>query len=875
MKQMQDVTDKRYIFGGNTGMTAEGVAQRRKIADAMMSRKGAPKNVGEGMDAASRAIMGALLARHAEKQGAANAAASQAAANAQMMGTEGFGSEFDEFFGGGGGGAGGYGGVNYGGVEYGGAGPVQGGAAVDEYMRQNRPGGQPALGFGEVPASDVPPSFMMPNGQPMAVAPTGSDTVTGSMGDDMLMADDPQATNALTFGALMPEGGAMPQPAQSPAAGPAAGAGGNSNPGNVYAGTRVPHSDMFARYEIQAGLPAGYLGTTAFIESRFNPNANNPESSAGGPFQFINSTARQYGLRNKYDWGQATDAATRLASDNASVLRRALGRNPTGAELYLAHQQGSAGAAKLLASPNARAVDIVGRDAVRLNGGNANMTAQQFANLWLKKYDREAARLGLGGGAPAAPRQIDLGGFNAGAAGAVGFAGSPGQDTIMGQQGSDVLSGGEDAGGLSFGTLATAPQAAPQPQQPGMPQQLGMSQPQPMQGMPELPDYYRPARSTQQIFAQLQDWRRRGIILSPEQKQIVTQELEKAQRWEDPIQRAQLRRQHAEAIGWQPQAPQADPSRFMLTDDQERQFGLDPRGVYSWKPDGTFNVLQAPPEAQEPADRPMKQDANGRWRYTDGSKELVFPDVDEASNGGDMTESERRIFMFNSMQQQTGPAINMLEEYGFNPSNIQDKLARGVLGGNYFATPEGQMYDAAAGAWAESALRLATGAAATPEEYARIRDMYFASAGDDPATIAFKRQMRASYEAVLTATLRGDINADVPKPLIFAVEAYIAQQQGGQPPGQPAPPAQPQSAPQPPTPPATTPPSPPPPASAPAQAAPPNQSEQFMVPTPDQVRSMTPVQRARMVAAIGLENVPDEILDVLEEIAKGEQNGNP
>ncbi|WP_292024387.1 hypothetical protein [Maritimibacter sp. UBA3975] len=143
--------------------------------------------------------------------------------------------------------------------------------------------------------------------------------------------------------------------------------------------------------------------------------------------------------------------------------------------------------------------------------------------------------------------------------------------------------------------------------------------------------------------------------------------------------------------------------------------------------------------------------------------------------GNDMTESERRIFMFNNIQKQTGPAINTIEDRGFNPANIQDKLADGVLAGNFFKSTEGQMYNAAAGAWAESALRLATGAAATPEEYTRIRNMYFAAPGDSPETIAVKRAMRGSYQQVLQATLAGDIRQDIPNPLVFAVNQFYQQ----------------------------------------------------------------------------------------------------
>lgn len=167
---------------------------------------------------------------------------------------------------------------------------------------------------------------------------------------------------------------------------------------------------MFGAYETQYGLPSGFLSRTAQIESAFNPMARNPNSSAGGLFQFIDSTAQQYGLEDRFDPAQATDAAARLARDNAAMLRRTLGREPTAAELYLAHQQGGGGASKLLANPNARAVDVVGVDAVRLNGGDENMTAGQFASKWLDKFDMIEGGAGsdrLAGGLSILPNRPD------------------------------------------------------------------------------------------------------------------------------------------------------------------------------------------------------------------------------------------------------------------------------------------------------------------------------------------------------------------------------------------------------------------------------------------------------------------------------------
>ncbi|MBB5074405.1 hypothetical protein HNQ69_001547 [Bartonella callosciuri] len=137
-----------------------------------------------------------------------------------------------------------------------------------------------------------------------------------------------------------------------------------------------------ARY----GLPESYLYRVAQIESGGNPNARNPRSSAGGLYQFIDSTAKQYGLQDRFDPMQAADAMGRLTRDNRNHLSRLLGRAPSEAELYLAHQQGAGGAARLLQNPHANAAQIVGRNAVGLNGGNTGMRASDFVNRVLQMY---------------------------------------------------------------------------------------------------------------------------------------------------------------------------------------------------------------------------------------------------------------------------------------------------------------------------------------------------------------------------------------------------------------------------------------------------------------------------------------------------------
>lgn len=140
----------------------------------------------------------------------------------------------------------------------------------------------------------------------------------------------------------------------------------------------------------------GFMERMAQIESSGDPGASNP-SGAAGLYQFMPKTAAAYGLADPYDPDASAQAAARLTLDNAASLKRALGRDPTQGELYLAHQQGAGGASKLLANPDAPAADLVGAKAVTGNGGNSGMTARDFAGLWLSKFDGGRAMTMPGG----------------------------------------------------------------------------------------------------------------------------------------------------------------------------------------------------------------------------------------------------------------------------------------------------------------------------------------------------------------------------------------------------------------------------------------------------------------------------------------------
>jgi soluble lytic murein transglycosylase-like protein len=85
------------------------------------------------------------------------------------------------------------------------------------------------------------------------------------------------------------------------------------------------YSDYMAQKEQEAGLQPGLLHALMMQESGGNPNAvgekiTNPKSPhygerAAGAFQFMPSTARQYGITNPFDMKQSIDGATAYLKD--------------------------------------------------------------------------------------------------------------------------------------------------------------------------------------------------------------------------------------------------------------------------------------------------------------------------------------------------------------------------------------------------------------------------------------------------------------------------------------------------------------------------------------------------------------------------------
>jgi hypothetical protein len=140
-------------------------------------------------------------------------------------------------------------------------------------------------------------------------------------------------------------------------------------------------------------------------ESGGNPTAQNPNSSAGGLGQFIDSTwldmlkqhrpdiqgsdADLIALKSNPDLSRQMTAA--YAADNGKILASA-GLPVTPGNTYLAHFAGPQGAVSVLsADPSAPAATVLGPAAVKANPFLANMTAGDVAAWANRKMGGQAA----------------------------------------------------------------------------------------------------------------------------------------------------------------------------------------------------------------------------------------------------------------------------------------------------------------------------------------------------------------------------------------------------------------------------------------------------------------------------------------------------
>lgn len=158
------------------------------------------------------------------------------------------------------------------------------------------------------------------------------------------------------------------------------------------------------------GIPLNIMIGSGRIESGLRPHVKT--GSYKGLYQLSESEFRKYGGGNIYDPRDNANAFARLTLVNMARFRAAMGRNPSGAELYLMHQQGTAGAAAHMSNPDAPAwVNMLSTGEGRRKGsrwakkaiwGNVppaqkrkfgsveNIRSADFVNLWKAKYQEKS-----------------------------------------------------------------------------------------------------------------------------------------------------------------------------------------------------------------------------------------------------------------------------------------------------------------------------------------------------------------------------------------------------------------------------------------------------------------------------------------------------
>ena len=181
---------------------------------------------------------------------------------------------------------------------------------------------------------------------------------------------------------------------------------------NVVAGTpnkgkySALYGDNFNKYapmivrEAQAqGVDPNTLLSMTYIESKFNPNAAN--SAYGGLHQISKSQHSKWA-----DPEYNTREALKLYKANEAYARKQ-GITFDVGNAYLFHQQGLGGATALLKNPNLSAAEAlkktsqwknkdiswINKNVIEANGGRADMSATEFANLWRNKANEVYANV--------------------------------------------------------------------------------------------------------------------------------------------------------------------------------------------------------------------------------------------------------------------------------------------------------------------------------------------------------------------------------------------------------------------------------------------------------------------------------------------------
>lgn len=169
--------------------------------------------------------------------------------------------------------------------------------------------------------------------------------------------------------------------------------------------SRIADAAQKAGIDPQTALVISHIETGG----RFNPDAQNPTSSANGLYQVIDSTWKRLKGGDRADVNEQIRVGFAHIREVSTTLQKALKRAPAVHEEYMGHLLGPGGASKVLtADPNARLYDVVYAytkakteaqrvkiaKAVVNNNGMNGLTVGQAIAKWKNKTEQVQAKIG-------------------------------------------------------------------------------------------------------------------------------------------------------------------------------------------------------------------------------------------------------------------------------------------------------------------------------------------------------------------------------------------------------------------------------------------------------------------------------------------------
>ena len=136
------------------------------------------------------------------------------------------------------------------------------------------------------------------------------------------------------------------------------------------------------------GIDAEIALRIARAESSVDPTAKAKTSSAGGLFQVVDSTWKEFGGKpgKKFDPDENIRVGTDIISSNTNYLRKVLNRDPRPAEVYAAHYFGPSGAKNFLAAePGTPMESIFSKQVIKANPNLKGKTTDQVMATLEKK----------------------------------------------------------------------------------------------------------------------------------------------------------------------------------------------------------------------------------------------------------------------------------------------------------------------------------------------------------------------------------------------------------------------------------------------------------------------------------------------------------